>query len=104
MTLMEQAVELAKAGMTAQEINKIIDEDIERAKTPEPQPTPEPEPEPTPEPEPEPTPSEPSEREKELEEQLKKAQEKARRSGSEIDPEEQAKKDYDSLIAKIKHF
>lgn len=100
MTLMEQAVELAKAGMTAQEINKIIDEDIERAKTPEPQP--EPEPEPTPEPEPEP--SEPSEREKELEEQLKKAQEKARRSGSEIDPEEQAKKDYDSLIAKIKHF
>ena len=102
MTLMEQAVELAKAGMTAQEINKIIDEDIERAKTPEPIPEPEPEPEPIPEPEPEP--SEPSEREKELEEQLKKAQEKARRRGSEIDPEEQAKKDYDSLIAKIKHF
>ena len=112
--LMEKAVKLSEAGFTAEQINKIIDEDIKRMSEDKKPPEGDEEKKPTeddkknpPEGDEEKKPTEDDEnkkRVKELEEQLKKAQEKARRTGDEENPEEKEKKAYDTLLSKVKNY
>lgn len=103
--LMEKAVKLSEAGFTAEQINKIIDEDIKRMSDDKKPPEGDDEKKP-PEgnEEKKPPEDESAKRVKELEEQLKKAQEKARRTGDEVPPEEKEKKAYDTLLSKIKNY
>lgn len=104
--LMEKAVKLSEAGFTAEQINKIIDEDIKRTsddKKPEDKNPEDKKPEDDTE-DKKPEDDENKKRVKELEEQLKKAQEKARRTGDEVPPEEKEKKAYDMLLSKIKNY
>lgn len=112
--LMEKAVKLSEAGFTAEQINKIIDEDIKRMSEDKKPPVGDEEKKP-PEGDEEKKPPEGDEekkppedknekRVKELEEQLKKAQEKARRTGDEENPEEKEKKAYDTLLSKVKNY
>ena len=116
--LLDKAVKLAESGFTAEQINKIIDEDIKRATPPEDKPEdkkPEDKPEDKkpedkkfedkpedkkPEDKPE---DENAKRVKELEEQLKVAQAQARRTGDN-NPEDTEKKAYDTLLSKIKNY
>jgi len=95
--LMEKAVKLSEAGFTAEQINKIIDEDIKRMSDEKKPPEGDEEKKPTED-------DENKKRVKELEEQLKKAQEKARRTGDEENPEDKEKKAYDTLLSKIKNY
>ena len=112
--LLDKAVKLSEQGFTAEQINKIIDEDIKRMsdekkpeddaedKKPEDKKPEDKKPEDDAE-EKKPE-DENAKRVKELEEQLKKAQEKARRTGDEVPPEEKEKKAYDTLLSKIKNY
>ena len=114
--LLDKAVKLAEAGMTAADINKIIDAEIAGKKDPEPKPDDKKEPEgkedkkdPDDKKEPEgkedkKDPDERDEKIAELEKQLKAAQDAARRSGGGESREEQDKKAYTSLLSKIKNF
>lgn len=113
--LLDKAVKLTEQGFTAEQINKIIDEDIKRIsddkKPPEgddekkaPEGDEEKKP---PDGDEENKPTEDDEnkkRVKELEEQLKKAQEKARRTGDDSNPEDNEKKAYDTLLSKVKNY
>ena len=110
--LLDKAVKLAEAGMTAADINKIIDAEIAGKKDPEPNPDDKKEPEGKGEDKKEPEgkgedkkdPDERDEKIAELEKQLKAAQDAARRSGGGESREEQDKKAYTSLLSKIKNF
>ena len=99
--LLDKAVKLAEAGMTAADINKIIDAEIAGKKDPEPKPDDKKEPEGK---EDKKDPDERDEKIAELEKQLKAAQDAARRSGGGESREEQDKKAYTSLLSKIKNF